>query len=97
MRVLSYGIIEGIFLASKVDVEGTIARVLNNMFDTLYSMITPERQGIFPIFWIKFMVWLSIVALPWVGTLIEVHRLERTGWYLFILGIVIGFAMVVLV
>ena len=56
MRVVGYGMIEGIFLALGINVEGRIVQTLNGMFDILYSMIPLERQGIFPIFWIKLIL-----------------------------------------
>ncbi len=63
MKVLSLGIIEGIFLASGIDVDGTIARVLNDMFDTLFTMISPDRQGIFPLGLVKLLVWVGFVGV----------------------------------
>lgn len=73
-----------------VDVDGMIANVFNTMFDTLYSLISPERQYIFPIFWIKVSVWFLIGILPTILTIIEVIRMGRYGVILFMSGIAIG-------
>ena len=97
LTVLGTGLIHGIFLASGIDVETTIAKTLNSMFDTLFSWIPPERQEIFPLFWIKLLVWFMIVIVPSIKTIVAVRELGRVGVVLFISGFLLGYAIVVFV
>lgn len=97
LTVLGAGVYHGIFLALGIDVDGIITRGLNTMFDRLYSFIPPERQYIFPIFWVKIMIWFLIGVVPTILMIGEVLSMGRTGVYLLIIGIIIGIAMVIIV